>query len=135
MNKFKVGDKVYSVSKGRCIYTLESNYPNRLYPLRISNVAAFTEEGRIVDHISYLPDLLPATPENYELLTKLFGDVWEQPEGYSLFSASGTTKRKVIQFHIESNQQLIILCDDGTFWRSGSLFYPSWKKLCDAPQD
>ena len=88
--EFKAGDKVYYPNKQAQIYTLKErgsiNYPLAIgdsinYPLVIESISSeptFTPCGRIYMD-DQLPSIFHATPENHELLCRLYGTEFEPP--------------------------------------------------------
>lgn len=80
MKEFKVGDKVYFPYYGTDIFEVKPNEFNEnleKYPLMIGS-KTFTIHGKIFDQ-SCLQDIFHATPENHELLEKLYGLEFEKP--------------------------------------------------------
>lgn len=80
MNKFKVGDKVYCPYYGTDVFEVQPNEWDEdldKYPLMVG-AKTYTVEGKNFDH-SPLQDIFHATPENHELLEKLYGVEFERP--------------------------------------------------------
>lgn len=77
--EFKVGDKVYYPMHGNRIYTIHDKYVSMSedYPLWV-NGGSFTLDGKYQSNRP-IPDLLHTTPENHELLEKLYGVEFEKP--------------------------------------------------------
>lgn len=81
---FKVGDKVYFPVKGTEIYTLKQS-KNKTYPLIIEFVdndsTTFTKNG-IYYTDNKNTSIFHATKENQELLSKLYGIQFEEPNSF-----------------------------------------------------
>lgn len=80
MSEFKVNDKVYFPCYGTGIFKVEANSYNEnldKYPLMIG-ARTFTVHGKNYDN-RLLQDIFHATPENHELLEKLYGVEFEKP--------------------------------------------------------
>lgn len=80
MKEFKVGDKVYFPGYGTGIFELEANSYNEdleKYPFMIG-AKTFTTHGETYER-NFLQDIFHATPENHELLEKLYGVEFEKP--------------------------------------------------------
>lgn len=80
MNKFKVGDKVYCPYYGTDVFEVQANEWNEdldKYPLSVG-AKSYTVEGMVFTN-SQLQSLFHATPENHELLEKLYGAEFEKP--------------------------------------------------------
>lgn len=80
MSEFKVGDKVYVPYYGTGIFIVSTNSYNEdldIYPLMIG-AQKFTVHGKNYDY-GPLQEIFHATPENHELLEKLYGVEFEKP--------------------------------------------------------
>lgn len=91
MNEFKVGDTVYCPSKTNRIHKL-LDWDDSHYTLGIrdnSFLMSFTQHG-VAGIYSDMPSIFHATPENHELLTKLYGVEFEVPPKHK-------TPKEVIQ--------------------------------------
>lgn len=80
MSEFKVNDKVYFPCYGTGIFKVEANSYNEnldKYPLMIG-ARTFTVHGKNYEN-RLLQDIFHATPENHELLEKLYGVEFEKP--------------------------------------------------------
>lgn len=78
--EFKAGDKVYCPSEQVQIYTLRAN-DCEIYPLIIncdSFIKSFTLYGHRYNGDPF-PSIFHATPENHEMLCKLYGVEFEAP--------------------------------------------------------
>lgn len=78
--EFKAGDKVYCPSEQVQIYTLKAG-DCRTYPLVIEgdySIKSFTLYGQRYSG-DPMPSILHATPENHEMLCKLYGVEFEAP--------------------------------------------------------
>lgn len=81
MSKFKAGDLVYYPQMGCGIFTLQAVRKSIMYPIKIcrDDFAEFlTEDGKLYDH-DQAAMIFHATPENHELLEKLYGVEFEKP--------------------------------------------------------
>ena len=79
-NEFKAGDLVYYPSRGTEIYELqESNHLD--FPLEIKHgqIWVFFRSNGRVNSMNYMTQLVHATEENCELLSKLYGVEFEKP--------------------------------------------------------
>lgn len=77
MREFKVGDKVYYPMHDTKLHTVElSNDVHELFPVAVDG-EFFTIDGKILS-CSIVSSLIHATPENHELLEKLYGVEFEK---------------------------------------------------------
>lgn len=80
MREFKVGDLVYCPYYGTDVFEVQPNEWDEdldKYPLMIGD-KTFTVHGKNFDHRP-LREIFHATPENHELLEKLYGFEFEKP--------------------------------------------------------
>ena len=80
MREFKVGDLVYCPYYGTDVFEVQPNEwdeDSDKYPLMIGD-KTFTVHGKDFDHRP-LREIFHATPENHELLEKLYGIEFEKP--------------------------------------------------------
>lgn len=86
MREFKVGDKVYCPSRSTAVLAVVKNnsdidYSRDNYPLMVTigdNSFHFNNDGRC-GITECLPVVFRATPENNNLLNKLYGIEFEKP--------------------------------------------------------
>ena len=80
MREFKEGDLVYCPMRGTDIVEVKSNeFNENLHKYSIMvDCTAFTVHGKSV-YSNFLQDMFHATPENHELLEKLYGVEFEKP--------------------------------------------------------
>lgn len=100
MREFKVGDLVYCTMHGNRIYTIHDKYDSMSEdcPLWV-NDNSFMIDGRF--HANRpMPDLLHATPENHELLEKLYGVEFEKPP-------VKPTSKEIIQAMLERGDKCV----------------------------
>lgn len=78
MSNFKAGDKVYYPLRSTEVLTIrKSNAP--VYPILVTkHDFTFTIDGKLLS-TDTAPCLIPATPENHELLEKLYDVEFEKP--------------------------------------------------------
>lgn len=101
--EFKAGDKVYCPSEQVQIYTLRANDCG-IYPLIIkcdSFIKSFTLYGHRYSG-DPMPSILHATPENHELLCKLYGVEFEAPP-------KPKTPKEVIQAMLDDEWEYVPL--------------------------
>lgn len=106
MREFKVGDKVYFPYYGTDIFEVKSNEFNEnleKYPLMIGS-KTFTIHGKMFDQ-SCLQDIFHATPENNELLNKLY-------DCYFAIAPNPTMAEKIIMAHIEKQGYAVCFVSD-----------------------
>lgn len=79
MREFKAGDKVYCPTFGPKVYTAASGFDGSdpHYPITVSG-DTFSVEGKLYAR-DLVGRLIHATPENHELLEKLYGVEFEKP--------------------------------------------------------
>lgn len=118
MSEFKVGDKVYFPYYGTDIFEVKSNEFNEnleKYPLMIGS-KTFTIHGKMFDQ-SCLQDIFHATPENNELLEKLYGVEFEKPP-------VKPTSREIIQAMLARGDKYVCC------WASDSEQSPTANNTC-----
>lgn len=118
MSEFKVGDKVYVPYYGTGIFIVSTNSYNEdldKYPLMIG-ARTFTVHGKNYDNRP-LQDIFHATPENHELLEKLYGVEFEKPPALP-------TSREIIQAMLDRGDKYVCC------WVSDNTQEPDHRCVC-----